>query len=92
MTRDDVQYFFAKLKESTNYKKWAREMTFALQSAKLWDLIIDDRKQSRRLESRKNDDENRQDKIDQREQEIQNFAEKKRRVVNKIDQMCIQIV
>jgi hypothetical protein len=57
-------------------------------------LITDDKKQSRRLilKSENEDDEDRLDKIDQREQKIQNFAEEEREVVKKIDQMCIQVV
>jgi hypothetical protein len=57
-------------------------------------LITDDKKQPKRLilKSEDKDDEDRLDKIDQREQEIQNFAEEERRVVEKIDQMCIQVV
>jgi hypothetical protein len=57
-------------------------------------LITDDRKQFRRLilKSEDKDDEDKLDKIDQREQKIQNFAEEERRIVEKIDQMCIQVV
>jgi hypothetical protein len=93
MARDE-KLTFAKLKGSVNYKKWAREMAFALQSAKLWGLITGDRRQLRRLvlKSEDEDDEERLDKIDQREQEIQNFAEEERRIVEKIGQMCIQVV
>jgi hypothetical protein len=57
-------------------------------------LITDDRKQLRRLilKSKNKDDEDRLDKIDQREQKIQDFAKEERRIIEKIDQMCIQVV
>ena len=33
-------YSFKKLTGSTNYKQWTRDMSFALEEAKLWDHVL----------------------------------------------------
>ncbi len=37
---DEPEFSFAKLAGTDNYKKWAREMRYSLESARLWDLTL----------------------------------------------------
>ena len=39
---DEPGFFFAKLAGADNYKKWAREMRYSLESAGLWDHTLSD--------------------------------------------------
>ena len=88
MGKDDIPYTFAKLSGSASYKKWSREMTFALQEAELWGYITGDRTKPRELIEKKDDNEDRLEKIDQRKLDRLEFDEKERRVVGKIGKMC----
>lgn len=88
MGKDDIPYTFAKLSGSASYKKWSREMTFALQEAELWGYITGDRIKPRELIEKKDDNEDRLEKIDQRKLDRLEFDEKERRVVGKIGKMC----
>ena len=87
---------------SGNYKKWSRDMAFALQEAELWSYVTGARKMPREIPlppnkpSEKEGDppeessetEEQLDKRDQRDLERLEFLEKQRRVVGKIGKMC----
>ena len=88
MGKDDIPYTFAKLSGSASYKQWSREMTFVLKEAELWGYITGDRIKPRELIEKKDDNEDRLEKIDQRKLDRLEFDEKERRVVGKIGKMC----
>ncbi len=44
---DKPGFSFAKLSEADNYKKWAREMGYSLESAGLWDHTLEDEENSK---------------------------------------------
>ena len=55
MTHDDVindEFKFFKLSEAQNYRKWNRNMTNALQTAKVWNLVFDIEDSSRKREKK----------------------------------------
>ncbi len=76
MGKDSTPYTFAKLSGSANYKKWSRKMTFALHKAELWGYITGNRKKPREFTAKKDDDEDRLEKIDQRNLDRLEFDEK----------------
>ena len=84
MDEDSTSYTFAKLSGSANYKKWSCEMIFALQEAELWGYITRECKKPRELTTKRDDDEDRLEKINQRNLGKLEFDEKKQRVVGKI--------
>ena len=87
---------------SGNYKKWSRDIAFALQEAELWSYVTGARKMPREIPlppnkpSEKEGDppeetsetDEQLDKRDQRDLERLEFLEKQRRVVGKIGKMC----
>ena len=40
---DEPGFSFASLAGANNYKKWAREMRYSLESARLWDHTLSDK-------------------------------------------------
>ena len=47
MAKGESLYTFPKLMGSGNYKKWSRDMAFALQEAELWSYVTGARKMPR---------------------------------------------
>ena len=49
MAKGESLYTFPKLMGSGNYKKWSRDMAFALQEAELWSYVTGARKMPREI-------------------------------------------
>ena len=49
MAKGESLYTFPKLMGSGNYKKWSRDMAFALQEAELWNYVTGARKMPREI-------------------------------------------
>lgn len=101
MAKGESLYTFPKLLGSANYKKWSRDMAFALQEAELWSYVTGARKMPRELPYPANksqggailgETEEQLEKRDQRDLERLEFEEKQRRVVGKIGKMCMDDV
>lgn len=88
MGKNNIRYTFAKLSGSASYKKWSREMTFPLQETELWGYITGDQTKPRELIEKKDNNEDRLEKINQRRLDRLEFDEKERRVISKIGKMC----
>ena len=81
---------------SRNYKKWSRDMAFALQEAELWNYVTGARKMPREIppppqkadETPPEETEEQLEKRDKRDLDRLEFSEKQRRVVGKIGKMC----
>ena len=76
LDKDSTPYTFAKLSKSANYKKWSRQMPFAFQEAELWEYITGNRKKPRELTAKKNDDEDRLEKMEERNLDRLEFDKK----------------
>ncbi len=63
-------------------------MTFALQEAEFWGYITGDLKKPQELTAKKDDDEDRLEKINQHNLDRPEFDEEKERVVSRIGKMC----
>lgn len=63
MATSEKEYKFKKLQRAENYKQWSRDMTFALQEAKLWEHISGIAMGPPELKSRAGNDEDRQEWI-----------------------------
>ena len=59
MATSEKEYKFKKLQGAENYKQWSRDMTFALQEAKLWERISGTAMRPPELKSNADDDEDR---------------------------------
>ncbi len=59
MATSEKEYKFKKFQEAENYKQWSRDMTFALQEAKLWERISGTAMRPPELKSNSDDDEGR---------------------------------
>ena len=98
MAKGESLYTFPKLMGSANYKKWSRDMAFALQEAELWSYVTGARKMPREIPLLSTKDseggaaleetEEQLVKRDRRDLERLEFEEKQRRVVGKIGKMC----
>ena len=90
MAKGESLYTFPKLTGSANYKKWSRDMAFALQEAELWSYVTGARKMPRELavDAPEKETEERLEKREARDLERLEFVEKQRRVVGKIGKMC----
>lgn len=92
MGKDDIPYTFAKLSGSASYKKWSREVTFALQEAELWGYITGDRIKPRELIEKKDDDEDRLEKIDQRKLDrLEEYGSSARDILAELTDMTLSI-
>lgn len=83
------EYTFKKLQGSHNYKQWTREMSFASEEARLWRHVEGTAVSSPRLEPKKDDSEDRMEKIFAREEKICEFEDNARKAVAKIGKICI---
>ncbi len=63
MATSEKKYKFKKLQRAKNFKPWSRDMTFALQEAKLWEHISGTAMRPPELKSHSNDDEDKQKQI-----------------------------
>ena len=66
MATNEKEFMFKKLQGAENYKQWNRDMTFALQDAKLWDHIIGIARRPLELKEMEKNDEDRKEGIYQR--------------------------
>ena len=85
-------YSFKKLTGSTDYKQWTRDMSFALEEAKLWDHVLGTAIPAPALTAKDDDDEERVERIYQRSLKIKDFSDDSRRTVAKIGRMCTETV
>ena len=88
----EYEYSFKKLTGSINYKQWTRDMSFALEEAKLWDHVLGTAIPPPTLVATTNDDEERAERIYQRSLKIKYFNDDSRRTVAKIGRMCTETV
>ena len=92
MAKGESLYTFPKLMGSANYKKWSRDMAFALQEAELWSYVTGARRMPREIpypsDKETEETEEQLEKRDQRDLERLEFEEKQRRVIGKIGKMC----
>ena len=92
MATSEKEYKFKKLQGAENFKQWSRDMTFALQEAKLWEHISGTAMRPPELKSRTDDDEDRQERIWQRSEKIRDFDQDVQRATAKISKMCSSTV
>ncbi len=85
-------YTFKKLQRPNNYKKWTREMSFAQEKARLWRHIERTAVSPTLLKTKKDDSEDRMEKIFAREEKICEFQDNARKEVAAIGKMCTDIV
>ncbi len=92
MAINEKEFLFKKLQGGENYKQWNRDMTFALQDAKLWDHIMGSERRLSELKETKDDDGDRKERIYQRWEKIRNFNLDVRKTAAKISRMCTDTV
>ncbi len=92
MATNKKEFMFKKLQGAENYKQWIRDMTFALQDAKLWDQIMGSARSPLEFKETKDDDEDRKEHIYQRWKKIQNFDLDIQKTAAKISWMCTNTV
>ena len=92
MATNKKEFMFKKLQGAKNYKQWNRDMTFALQDAKLWDHIMESPRRLPELHETKDDDEDRKERIYQRWEKIQDFVLGVQKTAAKISRMCADTV
>lgn len=85
-------YLFKKLAGSANYKQWTRDMSFALEEAKLWDHVLGTSAPPPKLLPKDDDNEERTERIYQRSLKIKEHTDDTRRTVAKIGRMCTETV
>lgn len=88
MAKGESLYTFPKLMDSAKYKKWSRDMAFALLEAELCSYIIRARKIPRKTPLRDKDSEEQLEKCNQRDLQRLEFEEKQCRMIGKIGKMC----
>ncbi len=92
MATNGNEFTFMKLQRVENYKQWNRNMTFALQDAKLWDHIMGSARRPKELKETSDDDEHKKERIYQRWEKIQDFDLDVRKTAAKISRICTDIV
>lgn len=92
MSPNEKEFTFKKLRGAENYKQWNRDMTFALQDAKLWDHIMGSAKRPPELKETSDDDEDRKERIYQRWKKVRDFDLDVRKTAAKISRMCTDTV
>ncbi len=92
MATSEKEYKFKKLQGAENYKQWSRDMTFALQEAKLCEHISGTAIRSPELKSKDDDDEDRQQQIGQQFEKIRDFDQEIQKATAKISKMCSSTV
>ena len=86
------EYTFKKLQGSHNYKQWTRDMSFALNEARLWRHVEGTAVAPPSLQAKKDDSEDRMEKIFAREEKICEFQDNACKAVAKIGKMCTDTV
>ena len=92
MATSEKEYKFKKLQGAENFKQWSRDMTFALQEAKLWEHISGTAMRPPTLKPQTDDDEERQERIWQRSEKIRDFDQDVQKATAKISKMCSSTV
>ncbi len=92
MATNEKEFTFKKLQGAENYKQWNRDMTFALQDAKLWDHIMGSARRPPELKETSDDDEDRKERIYLRWEKIRDFDLDVRKTAAKISRMCTDMV
>ena len=92
MATNEKEFMFKKLQGAENYKQWNRDMTFALQDAKLWDHIMGSARRPPELKETKDDDEDRKKRIYQWWKKIRDFDLYVRKTAAKISKMYTDTV
>ncbi len=86
------EYTFKKLQGSHNYKQWTRDMSFALEEARLWRHVEGTANAPPALKAKADDTEDRMEKIYAREEKICEFEDNARKTITKIEKMCTETV
>ena len=86
------EYTFKKLQGPHNYKQWTRNMSFALEEARLWRHVEGTTVSPPALEAKEDDSEDRMEKIFARKEKICEFQDNTRKTVAKIGKMCTDTV
>lgn len=89
---NEIPYILPVLTGSGNYKTWARDMTFALQDAKIWSYLTEEHMLPPALKKTEDDDEDRQNEIFERHEARLEHQECCRKVIEKIGRMCSHTV
>ena len=89
-TRD--KYTFKKFQGSHNYKQWTQDMSFALEEARLWRHVEGTAIGPPSLEVKKDDSEDRMEKIYIRQEMIVEFEDNACKAIAKIGKMCTDMV
>ncbi len=88
MVTNKKEFLFKKLHGAKNYKEGNRDMTFALQDAKLGDYIIGSARRLPELKEIKDDDEDRKERIYQQWEKIRDFDLDVQKTAVGISRMC----
>ena len=86
------EYTFKKLQGSHNYKQWTRDMSFALEEARLWKYVEGTAVAPPLLKPKKDDSEDQMKKRYAREEKICKFQNNACKTVAKIGKMCTDTV
>ncbi len=82
------EYTFKKLQGPHNYKQWTKDMSFALEEARLWRHVEGTAVSPPPLKVKEDDSENRMEKIFAWEEKICKFQDNARKAVAKIGKRC----
>ena len=86
------EYTFKKLQGSHNYKQWTRDMSFALEEARLWRHVEGTAIAPPPLMPKGDDSEDRMERIYARDEKICEFQDNARKAIAKIGKMCTETV
>ena len=86
------EYTFKKFQDSHNYMQWSRDMSFALEEARLWRHVERTAVAPPSLEAKPDDNEDRMERIYAREEKICEFQDNARKAIAKIGKMCTDTV
>ncbi len=86
------EYTFKKLQGPHNYKQWTKDMSFSLEEARLWRHVEGTAVSPPPLKAKKDDSEDRMEKIFAWEEKICEFQDNSRKAVAKIRKMCTNTV
>lgn len=86
------KYIFKKLQGSHNYKKWTQDMSFALEETRLQRHVEGTAIALLTFEAKKDNSEDRMEKIYARQKKIVNFEDNACKAIAKTGKMCMDIV
>ena len=86
------EYTFKKLQGSHNYKQWTRDMSFALEEARLWRHVEGTAIPPPPLMPKGDNSEDRMERIYARDEKICEFQDNARKAIAKIGKMCTETV